>query len=120
MFAQQERERRKRRALNPAWRGVGCILVVVIGALAWLFADWFLQANAINGWVFLPREALNPPGLPAFFGGGMLVRIVLAILAMILSFTVINFIYAMAFPIQPGETDVAPLKRDRSKRPTRR
>ena len=120
MFRQQERERKKKRVLNPAWRGVGCLLVVVIGALAWYFAGWFLTANSLNQWVFLPREAINPPGLPAFFAGGMLVRIIMTILAMLLSFTIINFIYAVAFPLKPGETDVAPLKRDRRRRPTRR
>lgn len=120
MFSQQERERKKARKLNPVWRGVGCMLVVVIGTLAWFFADWFLAANAANRWILMPREAINPPGLPAFFGGGMLVRIVLAVLAMLLAFTVVNFVYAVAFPIRPGETDVPPLKRARRKRPTRR
>jgi hypothetical protein len=120
MFQQQEKERRKRRKLNPVWRGVGCLLVVVFGSLAWYFSGWFLIANAANRWVFLPREAMNPPGLPDFFSGGMLVRIVLTVLALILSFTIVNFGYAVMFPLRPGETDVPPLKRDRRKRPTRR
>jgi hypothetical protein len=50
----------------------------------------------------------------------MLVRIIITILSMLLAFTVVNFIYAVAFPLKPGETDVPPLKRDRRRRPTRR
>src|SRR4030067_1557765 len=93
MFSRQERERKKKRVLTPAWRGVGCLLVVVIGALAWYFADWFLTANSLNQWVFLPREAINPPGLPAFFRGGMLGRIIMTILAMLLSFPILHLLF---------------------------
>jgi hypothetical protein len=50
----------------------------------------------------------------------MLVRLVITLLALILSFTIVNFMYAVMFPIKPGETDVPPLKRDRRRRPTRR
>jgi hypothetical protein len=120
MFAQQERERAEKRKMNPAWRGVGCLLVVVIGTLAWFFSGWFLTANSLNHWVPLPREAINPAALPAFFGGGMLVRIIITVLSLLLAFTVVNFSYALMFPIKPGETDVAPLKRNRRKRATRR
>jgi len=120
MFGQQERERKKRRQMNPAWRGIGCVLVVAFGTLAWFFAGWFLTANAANRWVLLPREAINPPGLPDFFAGGMLVRLIITVLALLLAFTVLNFIYAIMFPIKPGETDVPPLKRDRRRRPSRR
>lgn len=120
MFAQQERERKKKRTLNPVWRGIGCLLIVVMGSLAWFFSGWFLTANSLNHWVLLPREAMNPPALPDFFGSGMLVRLIITLLTLLLAFTVVNFGYALLFPIKPGETDVPPLKRTRRKPRARR
>jgi hypothetical protein len=120
MYAQQERERKKKRTLNPAWRGVGCLMIVLIGTLAWFFSGWFLTANSLNHWVLLPREAINPPALPVFFSGGMLVRLILTLLSLLLAFGVVNFVYALMFPIKPGETDAPPLKRSRRKPRPRR
>lgn len=112
--AQKERERLKSRRMNPMWRGVGCIMVIVMGALGYAFANWFI----LQGFVYLPPEAINPPDpFPAFFGGGNLVRLVVAILFMLTSFGVVNFLYAIFFPVKPGEYDLpTPKRRPRKRR----
>ena len=117
-FQQQERERKEAKRMNPVWRGVGCLLVVVIGVLGYLFANWFLVQNSIKRWVFLPRELINPniPGIGDFLAGGNLVRIAVALLFLLFSFAFLNFFYAIVKPIRPGETDVATPKRQGKKR----
>lgn len=113
MFAQHERERLKARRMNPVWRGVGCILVIVIGFLGYLFANWFI----LQGFVFFPAQLINPPDpFPAFFRNGNLIRLTVALLFMLTSFGVLNFIYAILFPVQPGEYDLPTPKRERRKR----
>ncbi len=117
-FQQHEKERREAQRLNPVWRGVGFLLVIGIGVLGYLFANWFLVQNSINGWIFLPRAVINPkrPGVGDFLAGGNLVRIVVALTFLLFSFAFMNFFYAIAFPIKPGEYDL-PLPKQRKRRP---
>ncbi|MFQ5921871.1 MAG: hypothetical protein ACE5M4_03440 [Anaerolineales bacterium] len=118
-FKQHERERRVAKRMNPTWRGVGCLLIVGIGALGYLFANWFLVQNAINNWIYLPPQLINPdvPLVGSLLDGGNLVRIVAALTFLLFAFAFMNFFYAIFFPVKPGEYDL-PLPKQR-KRPRR-
>ena len=117
-FQQQERERKEAKKMNPVWRGVGCLLVVVIGVLGYLFANWFLIQNSINSWIFFPRAVINPniPVVGDLLAGGNLIRIVVALAFLLFAFAFTNFFYAIAFPIKPGEHDLPTPKRKGKKR----
>ncbi|MFQ5943433.1 MAG: hypothetical protein ACE5JF_07765 [Anaerolineales bacterium] len=117
-FQQHERERREAARMNPVWRGVGCLLVVLIGALGYLFANWFLVQNSINRWIFLPAKVINPniPGFGDLLAGGNLVRIVVALTFLLFAFAFMNFFYAIFFPVKPGEYDLPTPKRRRKPR----
>lgn len=117
-FAELDRQREERKALNPVWRGVGCLSIVFFTVVGYLFSGWFLTQNAANRWIFLPPNLINPRfprqlSFLSFLGGGTLIQIIVALLFMLLTVAVLNFIYAIAFPIRPGELDVPPLKRKR-------
>ena len=118
-FRQQDQERQKAKRMNPTWRGVGCLLIVGIGALGYLFANWFLVQNAINNWFYLPPELINPtiPVVGNLLDGGNLIRLVVAMTFLLFAFAFMNFLYAIFFPVQPGEYDL-PLPKMR-KRPRR-
>ena len=116
-YAQHEKERQKKRRMNPVWRGVGCVLLVALTLAGYLFSGWFLSANALNNWVYLPPEMLTfsfAPWLPLPYG--LVVQLVVAFVFMIFGYGIISFLYAIAFPIRPGEGDVPPLRRDRRRR----
>lgn len=119
-YAAQERERAAKKRMNPVWRGVGCLLLVALAVTGYLFANWFLVANFQNAWIYIPNEALNPPFVPAwlfpYLGGGVMVKLIAGLLFMILGYGVLSVAYAILFPIKPGETDVAPVRRSRSKK----
>ncbi|MGB2895611.1 MAG: hypothetical protein WBB65_05535 [Anaerolineales bacterium] len=117
-FRSLDKERYKRKTLDPKWRGVGLILVAIFATAGYYFADWFLRANAENGWIYIPPAALYPKFVP-FLGGGLLIKIIVAFLFTLLSYTILSVIYAMAFPIRPGETD-APVDRKVEQRKKRR
>lgn len=113
---QTDAEREKKKRMNPAWRGVGCLLMVILGVAGYLFSNWFLVQNYVNGWVYLPPAVLRPafaPTLPA----GALVSLAVGIVFMIFAYLALSVVYAIAFPIKPGEHDLPPLKRGR--RPAR-
>jgi hypothetical protein len=113
-FRALDQEREKRKQLDPKWRGVGIILIALFTTVGYFFADWFLRTNANTGWIYLPRAAIYPKYLP-FLGGGLLIKIVIALLFMLLSYAILSVIYAMAFPIRHGELD-APVDRKAEKR----
>jgi multisubunit Na+/H+ antiporter MnhB subunit len=105
-FREKDRERAKRKKINPIWRGVGCILVVILGIVGYFFAGWFME----QGIIYFPA-AIRRPAFAPWLPENALVQGVIAFLFMLLSYAIINTIYAVAFPIKLGEKDAPPMKR---------
>ncbi len=109
-----DKEREERKRLNPIWRGVGCVTIVIFGVAGYFFAQWFLRANVTNGWLYLPAGAYNPnfPNwldfLEPMMSGGTLIKLVAALLFMVVCFGIVNFIYAIAFPVRVEVPDTPP------------
>jgi len=109
-YRKHERERDAQRQMNPIWRGVGCVLLVILAVTGYLTAGWFLRENSAQAWVYLPPELTNIPYL-TFLPSGMVLQLAIALLFMLFGYGVLAIVYALAFPIEPGETDSPPLKR---------
>jgi hypothetical protein len=109
-----DKEREERQRLNPIWRGIGCITLSIFGAAGYFFAQWFLRANAVNGWLYLPPGAYNPDfpnwlsSIEPYLQGGVLIKLVVALLFVVVSFGVLNFFYAIGFPIRTQVPDTPP------------
>ncbi len=99
-------ERAKKKRMNPMWRGVGCILIVILGAIAYFFSGWFLRA----GIIYIPAEVIRPSFAP-FLPDGVFVQIVISILLMMLGYTILSIIWAVLFPKKPGEKDSPPIRK---------
>jgi|Deesub1362A_J573_1020465.scaffolds.fasta_scaffold02307_5 nicotinamide riboside transporter PnuC len=114
-YEQQEKERVARKQIHPLWRGVGCIMIILLGGTGYLFAEWFLAANQVSGWLPIPVEVLRVPFAP-WLPAGLVFKLGVALIFMIVSYGLVSILYAILFPPQLGEHDVPPLKR----RPRRR
>jgi hypothetical protein len=115
-FAQHEREREAKRKMHPIWRGVGCVLLVALAFAGFAAAGWFIRTNAAQNWVYLPPELITVPYL-TFLPRGLLLQLFIGLVFMIFGYGALAFVYALAFPIKPGETDVPPLRRTGPKGP---
>ena len=123
---QHDIEREQRRRVHPAWRGVGCLLLVVLGIGGYLFSRWFLVNNSLYGWIYLPPEILNPSvaSVPAWLRGivapvfqpGALVSLTVGFIFLIFAYLFLNIAYSIAFPQKRGEFDVPPLRRERRRK----
>jgi hypothetical protein len=105
----EDKERMKRKEINPIWRGIGCFLIVVFSVGGYFFGDWFLGQNDASGWFKLPDVLISIPGLP-WLPSGFVMNVLVAIVFMIVGFGILNIVYAILFPIQPGKYDHPPLK----------
>ena len=113
---QSEEEREKRKRMHPVWRGVGCVFMGILSLMGYLLADWFVVENATQRWIYLPRELIQPPFAP-FLPAGILLKVVAAFLFLMMSYGVLSVIYAIAFPVRRGPTDLPPLRKQYRRRP---
>jgi hypothetical protein len=109
---QTDAEREKRKRMNPVWRGVGCLLIVVLGAGGYLFSNWFLVQNSLHHWIYLPPEVIRP-SFAAMLPAYAVVSVAVGLLFMLFAYLALSIVYAVAFPIKPGEYDLPPLRRGR-------
>jgi hypothetical protein len=101
--------------LHPVWRGVGFLLILILGVAAYFFSGWIIRMNAVEKWIYIPPPLISVPRL-TFLPDGALLQLVVAILFMIFAFGILSVVYAFFFPPQLGETDSPPLYRRRRKR----
>ena len=108
-FRAEERDRTKRKRMNPIWRPIGCVLVLMLAAGGYLFAGWFLDQNARNEWLPIPSILMDLPFAPNL-PEGLVFKLVIAFIFMIISYGVVSVLFALLFPIQLGEHDHPPLR----------
>jgi len=108
-YDMREKERMKHKEINPIWRAVGCVIIIVLTFGGYLFGDWFMKQNEASGWVSIPESLIKLP-FATWLPSGFIVKILVAIVFMVISFGLMSFVYAVLFPIQPGEYDAPPPK----------
>ncbi len=120
-YAQWRRPKVKERPwkIHPIWRGIGCLMAVLIPLVAFVLADYGVDANLQQRWVPVPTELVGPTGFPFLYA-----KITLAAILTIIIFggytLIYMIIYSMLGPSRYGPLDVPPLRRKRRKRLTRR
>jgi len=54
--------RKERQRIHPVWRGVGCVLMILIPIVGYAGADVLLRLNGKNNWFPLPADMIAGPG----------------------------------------------------------
>jgi len=104
-----EKDRQKRKGMNPIWRGIGCVLILVFAVGGYFAADWFIFQNESRNWISIPEALINIP-FAKWLPSGIIVKLLIAMVFMVVGFGLINLVYAILFPIKPGKYDAPPLK----------
>lgn len=111
----------RRESVHPIWRGIGCVLMILIPILAYVGAVMLVQANLEQRWLPTPYALAQPVLLP-FFGqvnflyAYLLVAVVLSLIGFALLSLVYALVYSMVGPSQYGPVDSPPVRRQRRKR----
>ena len=126
-YGRFEQKTAKKKVLNPIWRGIGCLLMVIVPAISYGLAIFLIPIVIASGYVPLellgrvrfPEWVFKAPilyNLALYFGGinDLLAKligyfIILVVLAGIISLTYI-LIYQVVGPARYSKTDEPPSK----------
>lgn len=116
----ESRKQVQRRVIHPIWRGIGCILLVVIPLMSYAGATLLVDANMTQGWYPVPPEMARTVTLPlvgsvSHLYANLLVAFVLLFLGYALLVIIYSIVYASARP-RYGPYDAPPIRRRRRKR----
>jgi hypothetical protein len=126
---QMESSIKKTKEPNPIWRGIGCLMMIVIPAVSILAGNATVKYLVKNQMRYIPNQLLGYPQLPdiiyksngleAIFGPlakiyNLNAIVVVSLLYMVLISALISVIYATVYafvgPSRYGPTDAPPEK----------
>jgi hypothetical protein len=86
--------------VHPIWRGIGCILIILIPFMSYLGAILLVRANQANHWVKIPAELMKTIKLP-FVGSAPHLFATLAgtLVLMAVGFGVLMILYAALYRV---------------------
>lgn len=111
-FIQQESKPRPWK-IHPIWRGIGCILMVLLPIMSLAGAILLVRENFRQGWVYFPGWMLNSfvlPTLGRVYVADLLLMLVLLVIGSGVLTLGYGFVYRMVGPPRYGGYDVAPMK----------
>jgi len=83
--------------IHPIWRGIGCVLMILLPAMAYAGAVELVKANYYQGWVRMPVELTGPPQYPYFYA-----YLMVGILLFLVSFSILVIIYSIIYRSAAG------------------
>lgn len=111
--------------IHPIWRGIGCLLIIIIPIVAYAGAYVLVALNLQNAWFNMPRDLAKTEYLPVInipvehLYGNLLVGAVLTILGFGLLMIFYAIISNLMGPPRYGPTDAPPIRRHPNKRKRR-
>jgi hypothetical protein len=111
---QLEYEKSKR--VNPIWRGIGFVFMVVVPILSYFATLYILQQNQVKNWFPLPVDIISPWGNDPLIFIKILMTVGIAIIAFMLIFLVGSVLFRIFGPPRYGPLDSPPVTREEIER----
>ncbi len=108
--------------VHPIWRGIGCILMLIIPVVSYAGAYVLLQMNAMQyNWFAVPYELAQPVSIPYinFTFPITIVQLLATVLVALLGYGILVILYMIVYSITgpgPSPVDAPPVR----KRPPQR
>ena len=58
MYKRPQKENPAKKPIHPVWRGIGCILLVLIPAISYIAAEFIVINRSNVSWVIIPAELI--------------------------------------------------------------
>jgi len=92
--------------IHPVWRGIGCVMIVVIPTLSYLMANFLIKSRDVISWVVIPQDLIFTQLKDPLFWVKMFYTIIIAFILFIV-LGVITFVIDRFFgPPKHGPYDV--------------
>lgn len=120
-FSPRSRVEKRPWDIHPVWRGIGCVLLVLIPVMAYAGAVLLVQMNLQQHWWATPPElmqAVNLPGLGAVehLFANLLVGFVLTLVGYAILVFLYSFVYRLVGPPRLGPMDAPPIRAGKKRR----
>lgn len=106
--------------IHPIWRGIGCILIILIPVVSYAGAVLLVRENMRQGWIPISYNLARPVTIPLvgavyYLYANLLAAGVLSILGFASLTVIYSFVYSRVGPSRFGPMD-APIENRRRKR----
>lgn len=120
-FNQGSRMQERPWKIHPIWRGIGCLMMLLIPIMSYAGAVVLVQANLEQGWLPMPRELAQTVTIP-FVGDvkEFFALVIVTVLLMIIGFGVVTILYSLIYsavgPPRLGPLDAPPVRNSPKKK----
>lgn len=98
-------------SVHPIWRGIGCLLIVLIPIISFAGATMLVKENLQQRWVQIPDELKGSFDVPSI-GQVLFADLAVAVILMVIGFGLLTIVYAIIYrmfgPSPYGPMDVPP------------
>ncbi len=111
----------EKKGLHPIWRGIGCVMIIVMPVMAYAGAVELVKANYENGWVRMPSELSGRVTLP-YIGTiqDLYAYLAVGVILLVIGFGVLTILYSIVYslfgPPKYGPTDAPPPRKVKKRR----
>lgn len=82
--------------VHPVWRGIGCLLLVLLPIISFAGAKMLVQANSRQRWIQMPGELMGSFIVPVI-GRVFFADLALAVILIVIGFAIITVVYAIIY-----------------------
>ncbi|MBM3145388.1 MAG: hypothetical protein FJ010_10525 [Chloroflexi bacterium] len=114
-------QEKEQQGMHPVWRGIGCILIVLMPVMAYAGAVELVKANYLKGWIRMPADLARTVTIP-YVGSiqNFYAYIAVGILLLVAGYGILTILYSILYsvmgPPKYGPTDAPPPRRMKSRR----
>ena len=93
-----QREETRRKGPHPVWRGIGCVLIVLIVVMSFAGSSLLVDANRDNNWVDVPEEIQGSlPVIRIMDEPVLYVELIMAFILAVVGFGIFVLFYSFIF-----------------------
>jgi hypothetical protein len=100
--------------IHPIWRGIGCLLLILLPIIAFAAAKVLVQENFRQHWVSIPEQLAGSMVVPSI-GRVFYTDLAVTIILIVIGFGLLTVLYAMVYrlfgPPTYGPLDAPPQRR---------
>ena len=120
MYNQRMKPKKENKGIHPAWRGIGCILMILIPLISFAASDVLIESNLDK--IAIPIILRGAPvdtgvfGFIRYFPAKLLLAVIITVALFALLFTIYALMYRVSGQTGRGPMDAPPDRQKIKKR----